>query len=296
MINYKHLRYFWAVANEGSVTAASERLHVTPQTISGQLGALEEELGKPLCQRSGRHLELTDTGQLAKHYAEEIFSLGSELEERIRQPRPDQGVLFKVGVVDAVPKTIAYRVLAPALEVPGPVRLQCREGSLETLLGDLALHRIDLVISDAPIPSGMHVRGFSHRLGDCGVSLLAHPRLVARMQGGFPHCLAGQPLLLSGRTPALKSQLMQWFAGQGIYPHLVGEFDDSALMKEFGRAGTGVFIAPTPLEDEVEKQLGVTTLGRVEAVREQFYAISVERHISHPAVALVTQAAREWLF
>ncbi|MEH6473345.1 MAG: transcriptional activator NhaR [Halopseudomonas sp.] len=295
IINYKHLRYFWMVAKEGSVTQAAERLQITPQTISGQISILERELGKPLFTRVGRNLELTESGRLAMRYAEDIFSMGSELEEMIRQPLENRALMFKVGVVDVVPKSIAYRMLAPALQIPESVRIHCREGSMETLLIELSLHRIDLVISEAPMPPGGSVRGANHRLGDCGISFFAHPQLAQQLGPGFPHNLNGQPMLLSGRTAAVNSQLSQWFERHRIFPLIVGEFDDSALMKAFGQAGTGVFIAPTPIEKEVQSQYGVVVVGRTESVREQFYAISIERRISHPAVTVVTDTAREWL-
>ncbi len=296
MINLKHLRYFWMVAKEGSVTGASKRLHLTPQTISGQIGQLESDLGHKLFIRAGRNLELTDRGRVAMRYAEDIFSLGSELEEMMRNPPENRLLDFKVGVVDAVPKSIAYRLLAPALDLPEPVRIQCHEGTVEDLLAELALHRIDLVIAEGPIPAGLNVRGFSHRLGDCGISFLAHPRLAASLEGDFPDNLSGMPLLLSGRTSMVRNQLRQWFEQRRLHPRIVGEFDDSALMTAFGHAGTGVFTVPTPIAAEVEVQQGVVTIGRTDEVHEQFYAISVERRISHPAVAVVTETAREWLF
>jgi LysR family transcriptional activator of nhaA len=233
---------------------------------------------------------------MVQRYADDIFSLGSELEERVRQPILDRTLLFKVGVVDVVPKSIAYRILAPALQLPESVRIHCTEGSPETLLAELALHRIDLVISEAPIPASVNVRGFSHRLGDCGISFFAPPRLAQELSHDFPQSLNGQPLLLAGRTAPVSSQLLLWFESHKITPRIAGEFDDSALMKAFGQAGTGIFIAPTPIEQEVERQYGVIAIGRTETVRQQFYAISIERRISHPAVAVVTETAREWLF
>ncbi len=296
MINYKHLHYFWMVAKEGGIARASERLHLTPQTISGQLSLLEESLGEPLFTRVGRNLELTETGRLALSYADEIFSLGGELEEMVRNLPGARPLLFKVGVADVVPKSIAYRLLAPALGLPEPVRIICREGAIDTLLSDLAVHRIDLVIADGPIPPGINVRGFNHALGDCGISFFATAALARRLEGDFPHNLNGMPLLLPGETTVVRGRLMQWLDGLRIHPRVVGEFDDSALMKAFGQTGTGVFIAPTPIADEVAKQYGVRIIGQTDSVREQFYAISVERKISHPAVAAITETAREWLF
>jgi len=296
MINYKHLHYFWVVAKEGGIARASERLHLTPQTISGQLSILEENLGESLFHRVGRNLELTEIGRLALSYADEIFVLGGELEEVLRNLPSGRPMVFKVGVADVVPKSIAYRLLAPALELPESVRIVCRENNIESLLAELALHRLDLVIADSPIPHGVNVRGFNHQLGECGISFFATPKLANTLSDDFPQNLNGAPMLLPGETTVIHSRLLNWFDNQHIHPHIVGEFDDSALMKAFGQAGTGIFIAPTPIANEVEKQYGVTVIGKIEDVREQFYAISVERRISHPAVAAITETAREWLF
>jgi len=296
MINYKHLHYFWVVAKEGSIARACEHLHITPQTISGQLSLLEENLGEALFSRVGRNLELTETGRMAMSYAEEIFALGGELEEVVRNLPDGRPLVFKVGVTDVVPKSIAYRLLAPALQVPEPVRIICRENNIDFLLAELALHRIDLVIADSPIPHDVNVRGFNHQLGECGISFFAAPELAHSLNKIFPQNLNGAPLLMPGEMTVAYSRLLKWLAKYHIHPRIVGEFDDSALMKAFGQAGTGVFIAPTPIAAEVEKQYGVVVIGQTDEVREQFYAISVERKISHPAVVAITEMAREWLF
>jgi len=296
MINYKHLHYFWVVAKAGGIARASERLHLAPQTISGQLSLLEESLDESLFSRVGRNLELTETGRLVLSYAEEIFSLGGELEEMLRNLPEVRPLVFKVGVADVVPKSIAYRLLEPALQLPEPVRIICREGSADSLLAELAVHRVDLVIADGPIPSSVNVRGFNHPLGDCGITFFATPQLARKLDKNFPYNLSAMPLLLPGEMTVIRSRLIQWLDGQHIHPRIVGEFDDSALMKAFGRTGTGVFIAPTPISEEVKKQYGVVVVGQTDEIREQFYAISVERKISHPAVASITKTAREWLF
>lgn len=296
MLNYKHLHYFWMVAKEGSVARASERLHLTPQTISGQLGVLERDLGESLFTRVGRNLELTETGRLILSYADEIFSLGGELEEMVRNLPEERPLVLKVGVVDVVPKSIAYRLLTPVLQMPESVRFVCREGTIDTLLADLALHRLDLVIAEAPIPPGVNVRAFNHPLGDCGISFFAHPRLAKMLETDFPHCLSGKPLLIPGEMTIVRSQILQWFDRLHIHPRIVGEFDDSALMNEFGQAGAGIFMAPTPIEEEVVRQHGVVVIGQTHEVRSQYYGISVERRITHPAVTVVTETAREWLF
>jgi LysR family transcriptional activator of nhaA len=295
MINYKHLHYFWVVAKQGGITRASERLHLTPQTISGQIGLLEDSIGEALFSKAGRNLELTETGRLVLSFADEIFSLGGELEEALRNLPPDRRITFKVGIADVVPKTIAYRLLVPALSLPEPVRIICRENNLASLLAELALHRVDMVIADGPIPPGINVRGFSHVLGECGISFLAVQHLAKALRKNFPHSLNGAPLLIPSETNVVQAKLLDWLDSLRIYPRIVGEFDDSALMKVFGQAGTGIFITPTPIATEVAKQYGLQIIGSTEEVREQYYAISVERRISHPAVSAVTETAREWL-
>jgi len=296
MINYKHLHYFWAVAREGGVARASERLHLTPQTISGQLSLLEEHLGVDLFARAGRNLELTETGRLVLSYADEIFSLGCELEEVMHQLPEGRPQLFRVGVVDVVPKSIAHRILKPALQMPEPVRMICREASLDTLLAELAVHRLDLVLADRPIPPTVSTRGFSHKLGECAISFFATKKLEKMLKGDFPQCLDGSPLLLPSSGTQLRSGIDQWLDKHRIHPHMIAEFDDSALMKAFGQEGAGIFIAPSAIEAEVEWQYQVTAIGRVDEVKEHFYAISVERRVVHPVASTVVDAARQTLF
>ncbi len=296
MINYKHLRYFWVVAREGGVARASERLHLTPQTISGQLSLLEKHLGVDLFSRVGRNLELTDSGRLVLSYADEIFSLGGELEEVLNQLPDDRPQLFRVGVVDVVPKSIAHRVLQTALQMPEPVRMVCREASLDMLLAELAVHRLDLVLADRTIPPTISMRGFSHKLGECAVSFFATEKLIKKLTGDFPRCLDGAPILLPSSGTQLRSGIDKWLDKHRIHPRMVAEFDDSALMKVFGQQGVGVFIAPAAIEAEVALQYQVSAIGRVDEVQERFYAISVERKVTHPVVSAVVEAARESLF
>jgi LysR family transcriptional regulator, transcriptional activator of nhaA len=296
MVNYKHLHYFWAVAREGGVARASERLHLTPQTISGQLSLLEEYLGVELFTRVGRNLELSETGRLALSYADEIFSLGGELEEVIRQLPAERPQLFRVGVVEVLPKSIAHRILQPALQMSDPVRMICREANLDTLLAELAVHRLDLVLADRPIPPTVSTRGFSHKLGECAVSFLATEKLLEQLEGDFPRCLDGAPLLLPSSGNQLRSGIDQWLDKHRVHPRMIAEFDDSALMKAFGREGAGIFIAPAAIEAEVTLQYQATAIGRVEEVKEQFYAISVERRVTHPVVSVMLETARESLF
>jgi LysR family transcriptional activator of nhaA len=295
MINFKHLHYFWMVGKEGSIARASERLHITPQTISGQISLLEEQLGDQLFAKAGRKLQLTDTGRLVMSYADEIFALGSEMEEMVRRMPADRPLTLRIGIADVVPKTIAYRLIEPAMNLKDPVRIICKENSLDTLLADLSVHRINLVIADGPIPPGLSVRGYNHFLGECGVSFLAVPRLARRYRKGFPASLDKAPLLLPSEINMVQPRMMSWLEAQHIHPRIIGEFDDSALMKVFGESGKGIFVAPTAIAEEISDQYGVQIIGSTEEIREQFYAISAERRISHPAIVAITTAAREWL-
>lgn len=296
-MNYKHLQYFLQVAKLGSVLRASEHLHLSPQTISGQIQLLEEALGTALFAKSGRGLVLTEAGRMVLGYAEDIFSIGAELEEAVREyPRKEKLLEFRVGVADAVPKTIACRLIEPAAQLAEPVRIVCREWKLGDLLGELALHRLDLVIADAPIPAAISVRAFNHSLGSCGVSFFAAPALFASCKGPFPSCLDGAPLLMPGEESAVGQRLRAWLQARSLHPRVVGECDDSALAKEFGRRGMGIFVGPTVLEHEIEKQYGVRALGATPEVVEEFFAISVERRITHPCVTAITDAARNELF
>jgi LysR family transcriptional activator of nhaA len=296
-MNFKHLYYFWRVAKEGGVVRAGEQIHVTPQTISGQIGLLEDDLGAPLFVKRGRKLELTDAGRLAFGYAQDIFTLGSELEESLRNyPAGGRPVEFRVGVADAVSKTIAYRLIEPATRLPEPVRIVCREWKLDSLLAELAAHRLDLVIAGAPIPPSVSVRAYNHRLGESGVSFFASAGLFKQCKGKFPVCLDGAPMLTFGPDAPVRARLERWCHANKLRPRVVGEFDDSALMNAFGQRGAGVFIGPVLLESEIETQYGVKTLGRTAEIVEEYFAISVERRVTHPCVVAVTEAARDRLF
>jgi LysR family transcriptional activator of nhaA len=292
MINFKHLHYFHAVAKAGAVNRAAEKLHLTPQTLSGQLTQFEQRLGVSLFRRTGRRLELTETGRLAMSYAEELFQVSAELEAVLRNGKEERAFPFRVGIADVVPKSIAYQLLAPALAVPEAVHLVCREDRLDRLLAELAIHRLDMVLADRPMPPGMDVKGYSHPLGECGVAFFAAPVLAARLNGAFPECLAGAPLLVPGEDSALRAPLLRWLERKGARPRIVGEFDDSALMKAFGKAGAGVFPAPSATREEVEKQYSVIRLGETHELHERFFAISVERQIRHPAVLAVSEGAQ----
>jgi LysR family transcriptional activator of nhaA len=295
-LNYKHLRYFWTVAKAGGIARACERLHLTPQTVSGQLSAFERTLGHKLFARAGRRLELTEAGRMVLGYADEIFTVGAELEDALRNESGGLPLLFRVGVADSVSKSVAYRLLEPAVGLAEPLRMVCREGKLASLMADLAIHRLDIVIADGPMPAGLSIRGFNHLLGECGLTFFATPALARRHRARFPQCLDGAPLLLPGEEAAVRPGLMRWLEAGGLHPRVVGEFDDGALTKAFGKAGIGIFAAPTAIAAEVRRQYGVVALGRTEAVTERFYAISVERRLSHPAVLAISSAARSKLF
>jgi LysR family transcriptional activator of nhaA len=296
-MNFKHLYYFWVTARAGGIMRAGEQLHTTPQTLSGQIKLLEEWLGRKLFRKSGRQLELTEHGRLALGYADQIFNLGSELEGALRQVRGAQQRLdFRVGVADSVSKSVAYRLLEPALSIGQPVKLLASEGKFDELLAALALHRLDLVIADEPMPRRVSVKAFNHALGRSPLSFFCAPRLKSRIQGTFPACLDGLPMLVPGATSSVRRQLEDWFARHQVAPVVVGEFDDAALMKAFGREGQGVFMAPSVLDAETCSQFGVEVIGRTVELVEEFYAVSVERRISHPCVLAITDAARGQLF
>ncbi|MEZ4647767.1 MAG: transcriptional activator NhaR [Candidatus Eisenbacteria bacterium] len=295
-INYHHLLYFWMVAREGTVAKAAERLHLSQPTISGQIKTLEESIGGRLFERSGRGLVLTELGQLVFRYADEIFHLGRELTDAIAGRAPGHALGLRVGVVDVMPKLIVQKLLEPITKLEEPVRIACFEGKAHQLLGQLAIHELDVVLSDGPIPSDVNVRAFSHLLGECGVTFLAAPRLAKKYRPRFPESLADAPLLLPTANTMLRRSVDAWFEILGIRPDIVGEFEDSALLKVFGQKGQGVFLAATAIEATVKQQYGVHVVGRTEEVRERFYAISVERRVKHPAVVAIAESARRDIF
>jgi LysR family transcriptional regulator, transcriptional activator of nhaA len=295
-LNYKHLRYFWMVAKAGSIARAGEQLNLTPQSISGQLRELEESLGVELFRRVGRGLELTDTGRRILRYAEEIFALGDELLDALHDESATKVLPLRIGVADSVPKLVAYRLVEPALQLPEPVRLICREGRLASLLAELAVHRLDMVIADRPMPANLNVRGYSHLLGESSLTVFGTPQLIATLAGAFPAMLNNAPFLLPGEDVAMRPKLLQWFEAQRVRPRIVGEFDDSALLNAFGQAGAGLFVAPTAIADYVAKPSGVEAIGCIDAVTEQLYAISTERRLTHPAIVAISQTAQRDIF
>jgi LysR family transcriptional activator of nhaA len=296
-MNFKHLRYFWVVAKAGGVMRAGEQLHITPQTLSGQIKLFEDWIGHPLFRKVGRRLELTEQGRVALDYAEEIFALGAALETAVRHKRGERRTLdFRVGVVDSVAKSVVYQLLEPALDGPEPVRMICQEGKRDDLLAQLALHRLDLVIADERISSKISVRAFNHSLGRSRMTFFCSAALRASLSGPFPQCLDGAPMLLQRPTSSVRQQFDPWLVRHGLRPRIVGEFDDTALMIAFGREGRGIFMSPSVLETQIAAQYGVEVLGRSDELIEEFFAISVERRISHPSVAAITREARAKLF
>lgn len=295
-LNYNHLQYFWAVGREGSVVKAAEILHLTPQTISGQLKLLEESVGQPLFDRVGRRLVLSEMGNVVMEYAEEIFAIGAELSQVVRGQKSAGHSVLSVGVVSSMPKLIAERIIAPSLMDDEPLRIRCHEASLEQLLGELAVHRLDLVLSDQPMPQGLSLRAFNHRLGESGLAFFCQRSKARHYRAKFPDSLDEAPMLLPSQHSALRRRMEEWFDSINIVPQVVGEFDDSALLKAFGEAGAGLFAAPTVIENEICKMYSMSVIGRTDSVSEQFYAISPERRIKHPSVARITDTARTGLF
>lgn len=294
-LNYNHLLYFWTVAREGSIAKATQSLHLTPQTISGQLKLLEEAVGEPLFNRVGRGLAMTETGHMVFAYADEIFTLGAELSSRVKTGGVIRPATLTVGIVNAIPKLVASQILQPALKSDIPLRLVCREDSLEGLLAELAVHQLDLVLSDRPIPSGFAVKAFSHALGLSEIALFAGKSIARRYSRDFPASLDQAPILLPTMESPIRRALEAWFEQQEIAPTLVAEFEDSALMKAFGEAGNGIFPAPAAITKEVEHMYHSRCIGPAITVQEQYYAISPERKLKHPAIVNIIDNARSHL-
>ncbi len=291
-LNYQHLLYFWSVVRTGSVTRACEELALSAPTISMQLRTLEERLGEKLLARSGRTLVPTEVGRLVYSYADEIFSLGRDLVDALEHRPTRRPLRLVVGIDDVVPKEIAQRLLEPAIKLKQPVRIVCREGTLERLLADLAVHEIDLVLSDAPVTPSLHVRAYSHHLGTCEESWMAMPTLAKSLRRGFPKSLDGVPVLLPTDDTAIRRALDQWLDRQNVRPIIVGEFEDYALLREFARAGHGFAPVPSVLQDQFRREYGFAVVGPATGVESQFFAISIERKIKHPAVAAIVEHGR----
>jgi LysR family transcriptional activator of nhaA len=294
-LNYHHLYYFWMVAREGGVARAAEELMVSQPTVSVQVKELETAIGRRLFNRVGRRLELTDAGRIAFNYANEIFSLGQEMANALERQPVERTLRLSIGILDVIPKIVVRQLLDPAIRLPQPVRLICREDKADRLLADLAARRTDVVLSDAPIGTAVQVEGFNHLLGESGVSFFANGELATRLKRGFPKSLNGQPMLLPTDHTQVRRSLNHWFDSNRIHPTVMGEFDDSALMFWFGQTGLGVFPAPTVMELTIKRDFAVKLIGRAPDVRERFYAISMEAKLQHPAVVAICEAASKSL-
>lgn len=295
-LNYHHLRHFWAVAREGGVTRAAERLHVSQPTVTAHVRLLEEALGEKLLARAGRGVVLTEVGRAVYRQADELFTLSREVFDTAKGRPSARPMRLAVGIAMVVPKLVAYRILEPALRLPEPVRLECLEDTPERLLSELAAYGLDLVLTDAPMSPTIKVKAFSHLLGECGVSIFGVKALAASHRRGFPRSLDGAPFLLTRDDSELRRSLELWFDEERVHPKIVAEFEDNALLKVFGEEGAGLFAAPTAIEAEVCRKYNVQLVGRLDSVRERFYVITVERKIRHPAVLAISDAARKKLF
>ena len=291
-LNYHHLRYFWVVAKEGGLRKAAEKLHVSQPTISAQIAALEGVLKEKLFRRGGRSLTLTEAGHRVLSYAEEIFSLGQELLDSARQQPTARPMRVDIGITDSLPKLVSYEIIKPIFNLEQPVQAVCREGKAADLLAQLAAYRLDIVLADEPAPSSLPIKVFNHLLGECGVTFCAERKLAAALKRRFPQSLTDAPVLLPASNAALRRSLEKWFQTQQIRPRLVAEFDDAALMTVAAVDGLGFFALPTLVFKEAVARYGFQSIGRIKGCRQQFYAISAERKLTHPAVLAITSQAR----
>ena len=295
-LNYHHLLYFWTVVREGGISKAAEKLRLSQPTISAQIRQLEESLGERLFQKQGRTLVPTDVGRVVFRYADEIFGIGRELMETLRGRPAGRPLQLTVGVANGVPKLVVYRLLRPASQGAEAVHLVCREDSTERLLAELATHALDVVITDMPAPATVRVKAFSHLLGESDTAFFASAAMAARLRRRFPASLSDAPVVLPTPNTALRRDLDAWFEKEDVRPRIVGEFEDTALMKVFGQGVPAVFPAPAAIEQDICRFYGVKVVGRTSAVRERYYALSVERRLKHPGVLAITNAARDEVF
>jgi LysR family transcriptional activator of nhaA len=286
-LNYKHLHYFWVVAQEGSITRAAERLDVAVQTISGQLSLLERQLGKALFNSQGRGLVLSDAGRLALGYADQIIQLGDALVDALESSDSESTLRLRAGITDGIPKLLAYRLLSSVTSMPVEVRLICEEGEFEPLLADLALHRLDVVLTDRAAPVGGNLKVFSTRLGDFETGLFGNSALVERYKQDFPHSLNGAPMLLPTRHNALRGRIDRWLEQGNIRPKIVAEFEDSALLTTF----RGVWAEPASRRQPVVASQPMPYRSVPRPVPANNLAISNERRIRHPAIEVLCNAS-----
>lgn len=290
-LNYHHLLNFWLVAREGSVQRASSILHVTPASVSVQVKQLERALGVKLVEKKGRGLVLTEIGEVVAEYASEIFATGRELMERVKQKPSGKPQELRVGIRDEMPKLVAYRLLQPALEMEHPVRLVCHEADMPSLVADLAIHKLDVILTDAALDPLYKIQAYSHRLGESGVVIMGTKELAKKYRRGFPNSLDGAPFLLPMTSSVLRRAIDQWFNDFHLTPIVMGEFADSAMLKIAGRQGLGLFAIPTSIQDDVTDIYGLREVGVVDGVKERFYAVSVDRKLKHPAVIAIRENA-----
>ena len=295
-LNYHHLLYFWMVAREGTIARASKELRLAQPTISGQIRTLEESLGEKLFTRVGRNLVLTDVGHMVYRHADEIFAIGRELMDTLKGRPSGRPLRLHVGIADVVPKLISHRLLHPALDLEEPVQIVCKEDKTDRLLAELSIRGLDMVLADEPIGGAVKVKAFNHLLGECGVTFFAVPELARKYRRKFPESLDEAPMLVPTENTLLRRNLDHWFEKLEIRPHIVAEFEDSALLKVFGQEGVGVFTGPSAIADEICQHYGVRTIGETDEVVERYYAITVERRIKNPAVVAISRAARGELF
>jgi LysR family transcriptional activator of nhaA len=291
-VNYHHLLYFWMVAREGSLAGASAELRLAPSTVSKQIHLFEQMLGQALFAKVGRRLVLNENGKVVFRYADEIFGLGREMLDTLRDRPIGRPLRLTVGIADVVPKLIAERVLAPALRLATPVRVICKDGKPDRLLADLVLHEFDVILTDAPASQDANVRVFSHLLGESDITLFGQGRLASKYRRNFPRSLNGAPMLLPTENTVLRRSIEQWFEATGLRPNVVGEFEDSALLNVFGLRGVGLFPAASVIAKDIEAQHGVRAVGRLPDVRERVYAVSLDRRVKHPAVVAICDAAK----
>lgn len=295
-LNLKHLRYFWSVASHGSIAKAAEHLFITPQTISGQISDLEKQLGKKLFKREGRNLVMTETGHLVFSYADEMFRLGNELQDVLAGHTPGTTITLKIGIAMVVPKLLTYRILESVLDMPEQVRLICNEAPQVDLLADLSVHKLDAVLADSPVSTVLNIRAYNHELGQSGITFFSTPDKAPALREGFPGSMDGKKMLMPSNGSHLRRSLETWFEKKDINPVIVAEFEDRALMKAFGEAGSGIFTSPSAVKDDVLQKYGVEVIGETDELTERFYLISAERHIKNPAISRITETARNRIF
>lgn len=294
-LNYHHLQYFWHVVRAGGVTEAARELRVSTPAVSAQLKELQESVGEPLLTRSGRKLVLTEMGRTVFAYAEDIFSLGQELMDTVKNRPTGRPLRVDIGVVDVLPKMIAHWLIEPALRLPGAVRIVCREASSDQLIARLATLELDVVLSDSPADPSRNIRAYNHLLGESGIAFVGMGSAMKRLTGKFPNCLSGVPMLLPTDNTSIRRNLDYWFQANSIQPLIVGEFEDYALLRAFAQAGTAVFPIPSVFTKELRKQDKIARIGSTNEVTSSFYAISAERKLKHPAVVAICESARQFL-